>query len=272
MTKKNISERLFERYLNSNGFKGKWTYEPLISGKSNKPDYLLDYNGQECFFEVKELRKKNNEPTQWPAFIDPYTSLRTEINDARKQFKEFKGHSCSLVVYNVDDRQVRLDPLTILGAMLGNLGFEMDFDPTKGKAIKGTERNAFLNGGKMIDNKRKQPQNTTINAIIVLEGFRDDSEIQKVIKEEMKKQSKPLAPEERFAIVRKVIEDRPNSCASKVVLRVRVIENPFARIRLPDDIFMGHFDERWQFINGNCIRIFAGDKLKELEALKGKSV
>jgi hypothetical protein len=37
---------------------------------------------------------------------------------------------------------------------------------------------------------------------------------------------------------------------------------------LPDNIFGGHFDERWQFINGNCKRIFAGDKLKELEALK----
>ncbi|MFA5292634.1 MAG: hypothetical protein WC496_06315 [Phycisphaerae bacterium] len=136
MINKNKSERFFERYLNSNGFKGKWTYEPLISGKSKKPDYLLDYNGQECFFEVKELRKKNNEPTKWPAFIDPYISLRTEIHDAKKQFKEFKKYSCSLVIFNVNDRQARLMPLDVLGAMLGNLGVEMDFDATKGKQSK----------------------------------------------------------------------------------------------------------------------------------------
>jgi hypothetical protein len=164
--------------LNSNGFRGRWTYEPQIPGKSKKPDYLLKYNGQECFFEVKELRKKGNEPTKRSAYIDPYTGLRKEINEARKQFKQFKEHSCSLVVFNVDDKQARLDPQTVFGAMLGNLGFQMYVDVAEGKAVKGTERNAFLNGGKMINYKRRQPQNTTISAIIVLEGFLNNIDVE----------------------------------------------------------------------------------------------
>jgi hypothetical protein len=269
---KNESEKFFEQYLDLNGFSGKWIYEPQMPGKSKRLDYLLTYNNQECFFEVKELTKKDNEPVKFPAYIDPYISLRTEIHDVRKQFKQFRDYSCSLVVYNIDDKQARLDPLTILGAMLGNLGFEMDIDALKGKAIDGTGKNVFLDGGKMIDGKRSQPQNTTINAIVVLEEFRNDSKIQKLIKKEMEKQIKPLTPEEHFALVMKVIEDRPDSSESQTVLRVRIVENPFARIIFPAGLFVGPFDEHWRWTKQNRAleRIFVGSKLRELEELKSK--
>jgi hypothetical protein len=268
---KNKSEELFEQYLDLNGFKGRWTYEPQIPGKSTRPDYLLTYNNQECFFEVKELTKKDNEPVKFPAYIDPYISLRTEIHDVRKQFKQFRDYSCSLIVYNIDDKQVRLDPLTILGAMLGNLGFEMNIDALKGKAVVGTEKNVFLNGGKMVNNKKGQPQNTTINAIIVLEEFRDDSEIQKAIKKKIKNQDKLLTSEEHFAVAHEVIIKEHHT--SKSVLRVSVIENPFARIAFPDGLFTGSFDERWRYTiqTGSIERIFVGNKLRELEILKNKN-
>jgi len=120
----NESEKIFEQYLDSNGFKGRWTYEPSIPGKSKKPDYLLDYNGQKCFFEVKELKRKPNELTEQAGYINPYpTSLREEINEAREKFKEYKDYCCCLVVFNVDDRTANLDPLFVMSSMLGNLGF-----------------------------------------------------------------------------------------------------------------------------------------------------
>jgi len=58
------------------------------------------------------------------------------------------------------------------------------------------------------------------------------------------------------------------------VPRLVVVENPFARMALPADLFNGPFDERWRWIeeqNGKIERIFAGNKLKELESLKGKT-
>ena len=255
--------------MNSNGFRGKWTHEPQIPGKSKKPDYLLNHNGQECFFEVKELRKKDNEPTKWPAYIDPYTGLRNKIDKAKKQFKEYKEHCCSLVVFNIDDRQARFDPQTILGAMLGNLGFEMDIDVAEGKGVEGTERNVFLGGGKMIDDKRNQPRNTTISAIVVLEEFRDDSEIQKAIKEEVKKQGKPLTLVEKVEANIKIVKNHHSSCVPRVV----VVESPFARMAFPEGLFVGPFDERWRYTmqNGARERVFVGNELRELEELKGKS-
>ena len=53
--------------------------------------------------------------------------------------------------------------------------------------------------------------------------------------------------------------------------RIVVIENPFARVAFPQDLFNGPFDEHWKIPNGRCKRVFARSKLKELEELKKKS-
>lgn len=268
-SKQNESEKVFEQYLDLNGFQGKWVYEPSIPGKSKKPDYLLNWKGEKHFFEVKELRKKPNEPTARAAYINPYSSLRAEINQARKKFKQYKECSCSLVVFNIDDRQARLDPLDVFASMLGNVGISADFNAVKGETVTGSERNAFLDGGKMIDDKKGRLQNTTISAIIVLEKFRDDSEIQKALKAELKKLSKTLTLEEKVAINMKTIKNHHSSRVPRVV----VVENPFAQKSFPEDLFNGPFDERWHWRmqNGKCERVFVGNKLKELEDIKGKS-
>jgi hypothetical protein len=90
METKNKSEKLFEQYLDQNGFQGKWEHEPTIEGKRKKPDYMLIWKGNKCFFEVKELRKKPNEPSGKAMYFNPYPSLRSEIDEARKKFKEYK--------------------------------------------------------------------------------------------------------------------------------------------------------------------------------------
>jgi hypothetical protein len=120
----------------------------------------------------------------------------------------------------------------------------------------------------MVDNKRKHPQNTTISSIVVLEEFRDEREIQKAIKEEVKKQGKPLTLVEKVAINMKVIENHHSSRVPRVV----VVENPFARIVFPEGLLIGPFDEHWRWTmqNGMLKRVFVGSKLKELEELKYK--
>lgn len=300
----NKSEKLFEEYLDANGFCGRWTYEPSIQGKNKRPDYLLDHCGQKYFFEVKELRKKDNEPTTRAAHIDPYTGLREEINEARKQFreckeyccslvgpaahidpytslrkeidearkqfKEYKEYCCSLVVFNIGDRQAKLVPHNIMGVMMGNLGFSMDYNAEKGEVDTGSFKNMFLDGGKMIDDKRQRPQNTTISSIVVLEEFHDNSEIQKAIREEVKKQGKPLTNVEENEFIKNCYRSHVTSSR---VLKVVVVENPWARIAFPEDLFVGPFDEHWRWTEENkkLERIFVGNKSKKLENLKHKS-
>ena len=269
MEGKNESEKVFEQYLDSNGFQGRWTYEPSIPGKSKKPDYMLNWKGNKCFFEVKELRKKPNQPAGRAMYFDPYPSLRSEIDEARKKFKEYKDYSCSLVVFNVDDRQARLDPLTVFGAMLGNLGVTMDFNSVEGRAVAGTERNVFLDGGKMINGKRVQPQNTTISAIIVLNEFRDNREREKALIEEMKKQGREFTVAEKLDMRMRLCENHH----VRNVPRIIIMDNPFARAAFPEDLFNGPFDERWRWRkdDGKITRVFVGDRLEEYETLQGES-
>lgn len=264
MQKKNKSERVFELYLNSNGYKAKWTHEPSISGKNKHPDYLLESNDEKSFFEVKELRKKLNEPPEQTAFINPYSGLRAKINEASKQFKEYKEYRCSLVVFNIDDRQARLRPNYVFAAMLGDEGVEIDLDAAKGKVIEGSEKLAFLDGGKMVDYKRKQPQNTTISAIVVLEEFTDNSEVEKTLIEEIKKRDKQFT----VAEIANIRFDEGHPVRSRRVPRVVVIKNPYARIAFPDNLFKGPFDERWEMKDNKIVRVFAGNRLRELEALQ----
>ncbi len=266
---KNESERIFEQYLDKNGFQGKWTYEASTPGKIKQPDYLLKWKGENHFLEVKELRKKPNEPT-WPAYFDPYSSLRSKIRDVRKQFKEYKEYSCSLVVFNVDDGQARLEPIFVFGAMLGNLGLRMDYDRNKGETMAGSERNAFLDSGRMIDSKRAQPQNTTISAVVVLDKFLDNIDVEKAMQEEMTRQGRKFTGPESVKIRMELYESHHVRSVPRVVL----VENPFARMPLPLDLFNGPFDERWRWredLNGKVERIFVGSKLKELETLKESS-
>lgn len=269
METKNESEKVFERYLDLNGFQDKWEYEPSIPGKSKKPDYLLNWKKEMCFFEVKELRKKPNEPTARAAYIDPYSSLRAEIDEARQKFREYKEYSCSLVVFNVDDRQARLKPIFIFGAMLGDLGIKMDYHPDKGEGVAGSERNVFLDDGKMVDRKRKQPQNTTISAIVVLEEFLNNIDVERAQRREEKKQGKKFTGEELVNIRIELYKDHHVGTVPRVV----VVENPSSRIPFLKDLFTGPFDERWRWkenLNGKIERVFVGAKLKELEELKGK--
>jgi hypothetical protein len=262
METKNESEKVFEQYLDSNGFQDKWTYEPSIPGKSKRIDYLLVYDGENYFFEVKEMRKKLNEPTG-PAHIDPCSILRAKIDEAREKFREYKEYICSLVVFNVDDGQFRSYPLFIIGAMLGNLGLKMDYDPNKGEAVAGSERNVFLDGGKMINRKRMQPQNTTISAIVVLDNFLDNIELEKAISKEEVKQGKQFTGPEMIGIRKGLYKYHP----VRTVPRVVVVENPFAQKPFPEGLFNGPFDERWRWredLNGKVERVFCGKQIQRV--------
>jgi hypothetical protein len=269
METKDESEKIFEQYLDSNGFQGEWIHEPEIKGKRKKPDYLLNWKGENYFFEVKELRQKPNEPRAIASSFDPYLSLRKEINEVRKKFKEYKDYSCSLVVFNVCDKTFRSNPLIIVGAMVGNLGILADFDTEKGKTIAGSKRNAFLGGGKMINYKGKQSQNTTISAIVVLEQFLDNIEVEKAMINETKKHGNAFDGIEWIQLRQKLHKTHQVRREPRLI----VVENPYARKPFSEILFNGPFDEHWRWredLNGKIERLFVGNKLKELEELKGK--
>jgi hypothetical protein len=266
---KNESELLLEEYLAAHGL-NRWDFEPDIKGKSQRPDYRVWLDETPLFFEVKKFRRDPREPLPTgPSYYDPYPPIREKINAAREKFQNFKEFSCSLVLHNVDAWLVHLsDPLIMMSAMLGDFGFQFPVNLDLGTAV-GEPTWAFLKRGKMIDYKRMQPQNTTINAIIVLEHFRLG--MRRLRLEWKRKESelnRQLSMEEflRFAETLKA----KGMSAEESLLRVLVYENPYARIPLTREIFTGLYDERFGSEGDHMMRVFAGDKLLELETAAGE--
>ncbi len=262
---KTVSESLFEEYLCSNGYRD-WTYEPQIGKQSKHPDYLLRHAGSESLFEVKEIHEKRPKPPGL-VVVNPYRALRSKIHEARVQFQRLKDYCCSLVVCNISDWEATLDPEVVFGAMLGDLGFAIDFDAAAGQLVPGTERNTFLDGGKMIRYKTGDPQNTTISAIVVLERYRvPDLEFDEAVKEEIVRREEStqqtLSVDERFKLRFDMYSRHP--LRTRALPRVCVVENPVARIPFPDDLFRGELDEHWRLLT-RAERTFTGDLLQDIE-------
>ena len=180
----------------------------------------MQHGGESLIFEVKEF--DGPLPGLGFGYFDPHRPIREKIHAAKRKFKEYKHLSCSLVLANPKPAFVRLDdPITIIGAMLGNVGFT--FIPTTTEPQHELEP-IFLGGGKMVS-QTGLPQNTTISSVIALH--------------------------------RSPVTDAFDAFS----LRAVVFENPFARIPLRRDIFCGPMDERWGLHEQHMQRLFAGREL-----------
>jgi hypothetical protein len=230
---RNASEILFEEYLTCHGY-ADWTHEPEIEGKRKRPDYRLYFRGEDLFFEVKEFDTAR--------LLDRCGPLREKINQAAWQFKEYREYCCSLVVANPNFALVHLECEAILEAMFGNLGFR--FQPGASPTDADGLQPIFMGGGKIVDYKRGQPQNTTISSIVVLTRY-------------------PLR-QKRISISQKLIALCPVTGGEEPV-RVAVYENPYARMPLTREVFRGPFDERWGVDGDDICRLWLGERLLEIE-------
>ena len=261
--RRNESELLFEEYLKAHNY-ADWTHEVPVEGKRRMPDYRLEHGGYSKFFEVKEF----DAPLPLPGVgtYDPYGPIREKINQAARQFKEYKEFSCSVVLANPKSAFVRLaDPWAILGAMLGNLGFTVPVGPNAKKG--GPPKNVFLAGGKMIDEKRRKPQNTTVSSIIVLGTYPLwQSQVRMAIKSREREMGRTTRMDEALAFYEAI----PESPDLRRV-RVYVYENPYARIPFSRDLFNGPFDQRWGTEGQFMKRVYVGPELARFEEALGES-
>jgi excisionase family DNA binding protein len=120
MTKQNVSELLFEDYVEKYEL-GVLEREPIIPGKSRRIDYRLPFKGQVLWFEVKEFAEDASlvKDNGAEGFFDPYVGIRRKIDKASEKFREYQGECCSLILYNRNLNLVHIcTPEIVLGAML----------------------------------------------------------------------------------------------------------------------------------------------------------
>jgi hypothetical protein len=159
-------EILFEQYLSAQGLSFEFEKEHI--GKSQRPDYTINWRGATVVFDVKDFDPPEKFPTGFGAF-DPYPRVREKIDQGRKKFKQYKEFCCGLVLRNLGDPFVMLDkPDIMLGAMYGDSGFTFPVDTSTGVGNSSKMKRAFLDNGKMIQPRWLKPQNTTLSAVITL--------------------------------------------------------------------------------------------------------
>jgi hypothetical protein len=254
---RNESELLFEEYLTSHGY-ADFAHDIPVEGKRKKPDYRLEHGGSSLFFAVKEF----DAPLPLPnvSTYDPYEPIREKINQATRQFKEYKDSPCSMVLANPKSAFGRLtDAWAILGAILGNLGFTVPIG-ANAEETRSTS-NVFLAGGKMIDKKRRRPQNTTVSSIIILGTYPLwQNQIRLAIKLRERELGRTTTMDEALTFY----EGMPETPDLRRV-RVVVYENPYARIPLRRGLFCGRFDERWGVEGGVIRRVYVGPEAVKFE-------
>jgi hypothetical protein len=233
MSAKTHSELLFEEYLRSLPLE--FAYEPEVAGRSRRPDYRVEIDGKRCWLEVKELSDPKSKPT---GGYDPTPPFEEKIDQARKQFAEFKEDSCILVLHGC--KSIYRRPMTpeVVSAAFGE---RILLEPSCGQTLA-DEPLRFKFHGRA---KLRPNANTTISAIIILQHFQLEwrwVEAFYRIRERLDRGEDigPLAYAEEF----ERMDDSKKKVDFADSVRALILENPYARIPAPRSL-LGRFDQRW---------------------------
>jgi hypothetical protein len=260
------SERLFEAYLEANGYLN-FQFEPEFSNATSRPDFKLDVvqgaRTLSVLFEVKEFQATPADFHLGGGSYDPYAAIREKIRAGKKKFQEYKQYPCALVLYNTGKPLVDLRWEFIYGAMLGNLGYSFPFDPILGQLVdEPTLTPIFAGGGQM------QPdRNTTISAIIVLELL---STGKRRLEIEAAKTAKTIGRDLNYEEFFRLIDSSKGTERDISLRQLRTVTclNPYRNqsVAFPDKLFRGPYDEHYGEVLGNLQRTYLGEELRKIEA------
>ena len=246
------SEALLQEYLRSHGL-ADVEVEPAIENSSSRPDYRLRADGFEVLFDVEELSMKPADGRIRGGAYSPYGPIRQKISAARRKFKDMEGHCCCLILENQERPRIGLNWQIIMGAMLSDLGFPFPAGHRQGEALK---------------NLTASPENTIISAIIVVERYAiGEKRFRLFVYDKEQELGRELGIEEYLQASEQSAGTERDISLNRV--RVRVHENPHARVPLDRRLFQGPFDERYGVIDGpeRFGQVYAGGAVADFEKL-----
>jgi excisionase family DNA binding protein len=265
LKRQNVSELLFEEYVDQYEL-GTFEREPPYLGTTKRVDYRLTNHNRILWFEVKEFADDQSLSGTGGRTFDPHVGIRGKIGKAAEKFRDYDSECCSLILFNERFNLVDIcTPRIVLGAMLGGVGFVVPYNKATGDWSGTTvQDNVFMDGGKMIHPHLKTPQNTTISAVIALERFAvGQKEMKFEIERIESEQQRRLGWEDLVALL-----ENNRAPYERRVLRTIVYENPHARNKLPRDIFVGPYDERWGQSGDYISQVYIGDELAKLNKIE----
>jgi hypothetical protein len=245
------SDALLQEYLRSHGLTDV-EVDPIIENSSSRPNYRLRADGFEVLFDVEELTKPADSRIRGGA-DNPYGPIREKINAARRKFKDMEEHCCCLVLENHERLRIGLNWQIIMGAMLSDLGLPSPVGQRQGDALK---------------HSAVSPENAIISAIIVVERYLiGQKRFRLFVYDKEQELKRELGVEEYLRAIEQSAGTERDLSLSRV--RVRVHENPHARVPLERRLFQGPFDERYSANEGpqDIGQIYVGSGVLDFEKL-----
>jgi len=236
MNQKTPGELAFESYMNEQGIH--FEHEPPLSFTNKLIDYVVDHPTHgKIYLEVKDINCPP--PTESFGVFDPYLPIRNHIGEGQRKFKDFSEELCALVLFAPPGSFVNLmQPHVMLGAMYGDLGFTIPFDPVLGTAdASRTESRFLVRDGKMV--RSGQFRNTQIAALISLVSYSTFAKEALLYLQTDDGRSREERWDDALSGAAGVSQD-PTLC-------VTVWENGTAKRRLPQDLFRGPMDAWWTY-------------------------
>ncbi len=255
MNKLTFGEQLFEEYLVSQNIA--FEREPTLPGVSQLIDFVVEHSTHgKILLEVKDI--ENAMPPRGFSSFNPYTSIREHIEEGTRKFKSASNYVCALVLAAPPGSFVQLnDPHVMLGAMYGDFGFKIPFDPERGAADPDLISSEFLIGkGKMV--RKSRLQNTRIAALITVQQYK----VWHLAMRKYMNTDDGRPRDERAAELRRGEVDLGDYEA--VETGVTVWENAIAARKLPIDIFRGEMDAWWESTGNEQRLTFAGERRRSL--------
>jgi len=233
-------EQVFEGYLQSQSIP--FEFEKEHPGKSKRPDYTIEWQGQTILLDVKDFDPAATPLSGFGQF-DPYTPIRQKIDEGREKFKQFKDYCCGLVLYNESRPLIMLENVDImLGAMYGDSGFTFPVNMDTGIGDASQLQQAFLGRGKMIRPNWQRAQNTTLSAIITLVRIRPHFlELLDLVRFSPMSQS---IEDSEAAIRREILDFNPDLEVGRII----VWHNAVARKPFPTTLFRGDYDTHYGIV------------------------
>lgn len=250
---KTQSESVFEQYLDSHNLK--WSKIPESAQK--QPDYKVAHGSMTCVFEVKEFDDPQTKPV---GGFSPCPAFREKIRAASKKFKHYRSDSCALVLWSKSIYRATI-PEVVLSAAFGEKIY-MNRPPL------GAQPSVYHFSGRA---ELRPDCNTRFSAIVVLATY----ELNHVRLEAWRRlnakqeRGEPIEPFDQLNLLAQVESEGITGHSYQGTIRTVVLENPYAKIPFPRDLFVGPFDQHWA-MESRCFQLsFMG---AELRRLKGDGV
>jgi hypothetical protein len=258
VNKSTYGEQLLEEYLVSHGIP--FEREPKLPRVSQLIDFVVDHpTGGKILLEVKDV--VNPLPPRGFSTFNSYKPIREHIEEGQRKFKSTADYLCVLALAAPPGSFVNLnEPHVMLGAMYGDLGFRVPFDPRRGTAQNEEITSEFLVGdGKMV--RRTRLQNTRIAALISVQEFA----VWHLAMRKYMNTDDGRSRAERANDIHQGIAGLPEDIEAKAT-GITVWENGTAPKKLPQDLFRGEMDAWWEYSSGEQKLSFIGERRRALGA------